>query len=152
MAIPSFWQPKEFRFTPVIGRDTHFLVVCQRGNVRSVTVATILKDYAGFKDAIAIGVETTSQLTLDEFEPWADYILIAGDVDTGDTWLKKYQKSCQLLEIGKDKWGQAMHPELVRLSIAALRSYGFITDISPNFGTLDNYLQAVDAKFKSLAS
>lgn len=130
------------------------LVLCQRGNVRSVTVATILKDYAGMQDVIAAGVETSTQRTMNLLTDWADIVLVAGDVklDGLPIYFEIDIKWHKLSEIGKDIWGQAMHPELVRRCIDALKERNLITDTSPNFGTLDNYLQAVDAKFRSLAS
>lgn len=125
------------------------LTVCQRGNVRSVTLAIILKDFIGLSDVIAIGVETTTPDKRKQLEDWADEILIAGDVDTSMTDIKDNPKTVVLAEIGRDVWGQPMHPELVRLSLAALERIGITIEKSGGYfyPTKETYLAANDAAY-----
>lgn len=107
----------------------HTLVVCQRGNVRSVTVACILRDLYGEKDVLAIGIETTTLDTEIMLVQWADVVLIAGEVNLGDSWLgTRPAKRIFFLEgIGRDIWGQPMHPDLVAKAINAIEKTGVYT-------------------------
>lgn len=123
------------------------LTVCQRGNVRSVTLAIILKDFGGCSDVIAIGVETTTPEKRKQLEYWADMILIAGDVNTSMTDILDNPKTQVLSEIGRDIWGQPMHPELVRLCLTALTNAGIPLGMSPFYHTQETYIAANDAAY-----
>lgn len=123
------------------------LTVCQRGNVRSTTLAIILKDFGGCSDVIAIGVETTTPEKRKQLEDWADRILIAGDVDTSMTDILDNPKTQVLSEIGRDVWGQPMHPELVRLCLIALENAGIQLLGSPFYATKEGYLAANDGAY-----
>ena len=85
------------------------LCVCDRGNVRSVTMARILK--ARGHDALACGIDRNSFATLLLLEGWAELILVSETKQKGDFASVSKIKN---LHLGPDVWGKAMHPELVR--------------------------------------
>lgn len=119
------------------------LTVCQRGNVRSATVATILKDYGGYLDVIAVGVHTTTPETLSLMTNWANMILIAGQKELCEAF-NGTVKLPIYLGIETDYWGTHMHPELVDIAIQALDEHTtLLQDIqSPNFANLSSYVAA----------
>lgn len=119
------------------------LTVCQRGNVRSATVATILKDYGGYLDVIAIGVHTSTPETIAHMAAWSDLILISGQRDLCEAF-KDTSKPIIYLGIEIDQWGEHMHPNLVDIALEKLQEHTkLITDIqSPNFANLPTYIAA----------
>lgn len=119
------------------------LVLCQRGNVRSVTVATILKDYGMIDDVIATGVETTTPETMAMLSEWADLILFAGQPHLMPT--HHLEKTINL-EIETDKWGQAMHPELATIALNALESKTQLINGQTRWPK-DVYLGLIQAKY-----
>ena len=106
------------------------IVICQRGNVRSVTVASILKDYFGYIDVLSMGWQTTSVQTANMLLLWANRVVLAGGIDIKDglepfmdilgkkqiTWLSG---------IDNDTWGRPMHIDLVRTCLQLLENSGF---------------------------
>ena len=98
---------------------TKIVTFCQRGNVRSVTTAIILKDYAMYDDVLVAGVETTSETTRAMLYRWADIILICGDVSLLPYFDDVTNKIH--LDIGVDEWQQPMNPSLVRIILHALK-------------------------------
>lgn len=123
------------------------LVICQRGNVRSVTVATVLKDLIGLQDVIAVGMETTSTQAMDMLVTWADKVIIAGEVDLLGGMLVAHAKVVILHEVGKDIWGQAMHPELVKLVLDGLERIGYPMTGGPFYHSKETYLSAVESVY-----
>ena len=94
------------------------LVLCQRGNVRSVTVATVLKDYGMQDDVLVGGIETTCHHTLKNIFRHVDFVLLAGvSLPEG---LEPEWADVVKLDIGRDVWGVSMHPEIVRLAISTI--------------------------------
>lgn len=108
------------------------LTVCERGTVRSVTAAQILKDVAGLKDVIAVGVATTTPVTMLTLCEMADTILFCGHNGLLDTWLPALPESCQQkvthLHIGVDHWLRPLHPDLVHTIGQALSQYTHLLD------------------------
>lgn len=101
---------------------THFLTVCERGNVRSVTCAIILKDLYMQDDVIPMGVTTTSDETLGMLMDWATRIYIVGTVRGIERLDTVTHLNTTHLDVGVDSWGQPMNPELVSMIIAELQS------------------------------
>lgn len=91
------------------------LAICQRGNVRSVNLAYILKDERKFKDVIAIGIETTTQETLNMLGDWADKIYIVGEKTIKDQIPIEFQSKIIWLDIGKDVWGNFPNAQLLAI-------------------------------------
>lgn len=85
------------------------LCACDSGNVRSVTMARILK--ARGHDALSCGINKNSFATLLLLESWAELILVSETRQKGDFTSTSKIKN---LHLGPDVWGEAMHPELVR--------------------------------------
>jgi len=74
-------------------------------------------------DVIAIGVNTVTPDTLNTMAEWADTILIMGDVvpvERVETLIATGKAT--RLDIGRDIWLKAMHPDLVRKLIAELEA------------------------------
>ena len=94
------------------------LVCCQGGNVRSVTFGFILK-YKYNIDAIAASLEKNSNDTLDMLFEWADTIIVVQE-SMKDFIPKLYHKKLLVLDIGPDRWGQSLHPELLQICIDLL--------------------------------
>lgn len=91
------------------------LTVCQRGNIRSVTLAYILKDERGLKDVIAIGVETTTKETLDLFAIWADKIYVVGEEAIKNQIPPEFQNKVIWFDIGTDVWGNFPNAQLLAI-------------------------------------
>lgn len=124
------------------------LTLCQRGNVRSVTLATILKDYCGLHDVIPTGIETTTPESMAELMQWAHRAFVAGEVGGAVELKAAYPDKVIILDsIGRDIWGKAMHPELVRKCFDALRPLGLLDGNHPFYATEEGYLSAVDATY-----
>ena len=94
------------------------LTVCQRGNVRSATLATVLKDYYGQKDVIPVGYETTSPDVMKHLCDLATVVFITKSGMEAHIPPHFYHKVV-LVDIGDDIWGQPMHPEIVRRCLEA---------------------------------
>lgn len=89
------------------------VTICRGGNVRSVTLAYVLK-YKYHVDAVAIGHEGNSATTKHMLSKWADVIIVAESY-MQDFISKKYAKKTIVLSVGEDIWGMALHPELIAL-------------------------------------
>ena len=107
------------------------VTVCTRGNVRSVTAATILKDYYGFINIFPIGMDTCSpdfifslnELFHPEFWVVADRNVMKNLVELSErspmsNWDIKF------VDIGIDRWQSPMHPELVSLILNNFQAHG----------------------------
>lgn len=90
----------------------HILTVCQRGNVRSVAMAYLLKDEMGYKDVIAIGVDTTTAETWNMLGQWADKIYVVAEMDVMQKVPERFWNKVIHLNIGRDVWGNPTHPGL----------------------------------------
>ena len=99
------------------------LTICQRGNVRSATLAVILKDWLGYKDVIALGVETTMPETLAMLMGQAMTVFVVGD--EGLLSRIPHSTSVHFVDVGVDKWLQPMHPSLVSALLFWLVNHGF---------------------------
>ena len=100
------------------------LTVCERGNVRSVTVASILKDFYGLQDVLAMGVGVTTDETRHMLTEWADYILIVGQSELMEVF--KGHDNVYHLDVGYDSWLRPMHPDLVEYVLDELSELDFL--------------------------
>lgn len=92
-----------------------FLCVCRAGSVRSVCLASLLKQ--GSQDAVAVGWETNSPELLHLLAQWADYILLARPEfleKCPESFRTTLNSKVRLLDIGKDVWHDPNHPDLIR--------------------------------------
>lgn len=96
------------------------LAVCNGGNCRSVTLASMIKQDDHSVEAIPIGVRTSSQETIRLLADWADKIVVVADGPIINKFPKGYENKLIHIDIGKDKWVQAMHPKLVQIIKKAL--------------------------------
>lgn len=87
-----------------------YLVVCDGGNVRSVALATTLKLNYGI-EAIAVGRLYMTSDTMKMLSEWADRIIL-----TEPHMIESIPDYCQIkcgpTDIGPDRWGIYIHPEL----------------------------------------
>jgi predicted protein tyrosine phosphatase len=86
------------------------LCLCAGGVVRSVTLCALLK-YYWKHDALAASLDTNSTDTKLMLMEWADHIYIVEP----DMWCEipeDYKHKTRCLDIGPDKWGKSMEPEL----------------------------------------
>lgn len=85
------------------------LCVCEHGNVRSATLARMLK-HLGY-ETLAAGVKRNSQKTLEMLIDWSDktYAVeheIMNQLPDSD--------KVELFDLGPDVWGIVMHPDLIK--------------------------------------
>ena len=85
------------------------LCVCGEGNVRSATLARLLKHQG--HETLAAGVNRHSQETLKMLGDWADKVYVVEK-----ELLSQVPESdkIELFDLGPDIWGEAMHPDLVK--------------------------------------
>src|SRR5262245_47933796 len=105
------------------------LCCCAGGNTRSVTLATLLKYHFGNHDALACSVEKNSVDTLKMLFDWSE-LVIAVDTEVLD-YIKQYTTKAILINIGQDKWGMSMHPDLIPLACSLLDKAGFRSARTP---------------------
>lgn len=91
------------------------LTVCNGGNCRSVTLASMLKQDDKSVECLSIGVRTSSKATFRLLANWADKIVIVADGAVRKKFPEEFIDKLIWLDIGKDKWEQAMNPNLVKL-------------------------------------
>lgn len=125
------------------------VTVCQRGNVRSVTAAQILKDMAMRSDVFAMGIETTT----DETRMWlferANTILVVGHEAVYEQIPAKYKDKTVHLNVGEDKWGQAMHPTLVASVLFEMNNHTDLLQQGTRWNIFE-YQQMITAHWESM--
>lgn len=96
--------------------------MCQRGNCRSAALAYLLKDYAGI-DALACGWESNPS-ALDMLGEWATHIFVMQPefIEHIDPELRP--KVSAQFDVGPDRWGNPMHPELLGLLSSMMKGEG----------------------------
>lgn len=128
--------------------NPRILVLCQRGNVRSATTMTVLRDYYMFDDVLCTGIDTTTNNTLYDLYNWCDVVLLAyGQEQYTHFSTPKNVRTIYLADVGDDVYGKAMHPELVKRVISSLERIDFIQG-KPTRWPRETYLQLVEAKYK----
>lgn len=122
------------------------LCVCRRGNVRSATCATVLKDCFGRSDVFAAGLETTTYVVMDMLGKMSTDIYVVGEQDLLVNFLSRYpqlESRAHLLNVGDDRWAVPMHPDLVRHILDELNAFGFAMFPPLSYSSTDKYLDAV---------
>ena len=89
------------------------LCICQGGNVRSVTLAYVLKYGYGI-DALAAGWEPNPPETLEMLGAWADHVFIADEV-MREKLPPALQSRAHTIPVGPDRWFMSLHPELLEI-------------------------------------
>lgn len=90
-----------------------YLVICDGGNVRSAALATTLKlDYG--QEAIAVGRLFVTPETMRMLSDWADKIILM-QPHMIESIPDYNQTKCGVVDVGPDRWGIYIHPELNEL-------------------------------------
>jgi hypothetical protein len=85
------------------------LTLCQRGNNRSVILATLLKEEHGLKDVIPAGVDTLTPETLEMLCDWANHIILTtSEITIPD----KYSGKFIYINVGPDRVGHTHNAEM----------------------------------------
>lgn len=100
------------------------LTVCAGGNVRSVTMARLLKYHHTYQqpNTLSVGVWIAPADTFDMLATWADLLLVCGEQTLWDRVPSKYYNKAYRVDVGLDRWDGAMAPELVDIMKAALET------------------------------
>jgi len=94
-------------------RKKRVLCVCMGGDVRSGTLARILKHEFNM-DALAVGVGYATAETFHMLAEWADHIVIPADKPVWDSdMIRPWERKVIWWDIGPDVWHQPLHPELL---------------------------------------
>lgn len=116
----------------MIPARSKILCVCEGGNCRSVTMATLLKYYfRGHFDVLAMSLAKNSIPTKLMLYHWADLVLtVAEDIDAEVREEARVvygmpTDRIRLIPIGRDMWGKSMHPEFVPVVHKLLVESGF---------------------------
>lgn len=91
-----------------------YLCVCAGGNVRSHSLAFILKNTYN-REAIAVGHLNVSPDTMNTLCEWADVIVVLQDYMVKEI-PDKFKDKLRLFDVGDDRWGVYIHPELHELA------------------------------------
>lgn len=109
----------------------NILCVCERGNVRSVTLASLLKDEYDH-NAIAAGWRTNGPEPLLSLCHWADLIIVVED-DFRLHIPLDHDDKVVCCDLGPDRWHVPRHPHLEALLSRWLHdNYDDITAPRPN--------------------
>lgn len=125
------------------------LCLCERGSVRSVTLASVLKDYYGYADVLAAGLATTTKVTLGLLRAWAQLVIVVGNVDLAVLAYEKGLRDIKLLDVGTDRWLMPMHPDLVGEIVLMLERTG-LPRVAIYYSNKETYLRAVNAAWERL--
>lgn len=100
------------------------LTVCAGRNVRSVTMARLLKLHHHYPqpDTLAVGVWTCTASTFDMLATWADLILVCGEQALWERVPTQYHQNAYRVDCGLDRWDIAMAAELVDIMKSALET------------------------------
>lgn len=90
-----------------------FLTICEGGAVRSVALAAVLRwDFK--QDAIPVSGLLIPEETLFMLCEWADYIIVLVP-KYAERISPTFKKKTRVIDIGPDKWMNALHKELLNL-------------------------------------
>lgn len=101
-----------------------YLCVCEGGNVRSVTLAYILKDERGL-EALAMGWKPNSDETKQMLYEWADTIIVM-QAAFEDKIPQEYRGKVIVCDVGPDRWGRSLDPGLGDLIRERLNEYTLV--------------------------
>ncbi len=103
------------------------LCLCRGGNVRSTSLAWILK-YQFNHDAIACGIERNSPETIEMLAGWAERIFFVEPV-LEENIPEKYREKATLVDTGPDIWGLAGHEDLMEHIWKVLSEAGLVESL-----------------------
>lgn len=86
------------------------LCVCAGGNVRSGSLAFVLKESGA--DALTLGLERNSEETARMLTGWAELIWVAEESMVECIPEADRHKVVRGFHVGADRWGYSCHPEL----------------------------------------
>lgn len=87
----------------------NILTLCERGNNRSVIMASILRENGHQRDVISQGVYTATQDTLVMLYDWADKIILTTTTISGSIH-PEYENKVMVCDMGPDPYGPNYHP------------------------------------------
>lgn len=90
-----------------------YLCVCDGGNVRSHALAYVLHDLRGH-EAIAVGRLRVKKATLEMLCIWADIVVLLQDC-MKESIPEKHMRKVRVCDVGQDRWGIYINPELLGL-------------------------------------
>lgn len=88
----------------------NILIMCIRGDHRSVCMASILRNEKKQRDVITCGAYTFSQETLVMLYDWADKIIVV-DPKVQESVHPEYRDKMVILDMGDDPWGPSFAPQ-----------------------------------------
>jgi len=95
-----------------------YLLICDGGNVRSYSIATMLKLKYG-REAIAVGRLFTKPETMKMLCGWADNIVIT-QPHMIESIPEEYHSKIKIADIGQDRWGININPELEGIAVEVI--------------------------------
>ena len=98
-----------------------WLTICQGGNVRSVSMAYVLK-YGYGQDAIAVSDEKTGDEAFSLLSAWAD-LIIAMQPHFGARVPVMHRSKLRVVDVGDDRWGNPLANELVEYLSGVAREW-----------------------------
>jgi predicted protein tyrosine phosphatase len=101
--------------------SSRYLCICQGGNVRSAALATVFKQ-RHHHDALALGYERCSTVTLTLLCAWADTIVVMHAPYTVVV-PATYQSKVVVCDVGPDTYGSPTHPDLVAQVVTWATAY-----------------------------
>lgn len=107
----------------------NILCVCNGGNVRSASLATILKLVYN-KNAINVGCLYLDRQTISMLTEWADIIICFTDKA-----LILFPDGI-IFDVGEDIWHYSRHPELVEVLRQKLGMHDYTTNTMGNLGKI----------------
>lgn len=88
------------------------LCLCQKGNMRSVALAFLLKKEHGV-DALAMGLQTSSPETQRMLFEWCDWMILTSRRYL-DLIPEPYRPKLKVWHVGTDRWFTGYAPDLVQ--------------------------------------
>ena len=100
------------------------LCVCQKGNMRSVALAWLLKkEYE--MDALAMGVQTSSITTKNMLYQWADIIILTSNRYKKEI-PREHRDKLKIWHVGTDKWFKGHPDDLVDMFRGFIKEEGVL--------------------------
>ena len=98
-----------------------FLCMCQGGNVRSVSLAFILK-YQFKQDALACGWEGNTDETRKLLCDWADVVILM-QAEFAQYVPEEYKDKIRVVDVGPDNYGTPMHEGLLKFLFSVVSDW-----------------------------
>lgn len=93
----------------------NILTVCDQGNNRSVQFAHLLKYKYKGSDAIAIGLKTTTEETLQMLYEWADVLILTEEKQLMNI-PGAYHEKVKVWDVGEDRYPRPFNIELYEIA------------------------------------